>query len=144
MLDFEKVLEVATQNIDSLYPPDKRHKGIICPICGNGQGKDGDGVTFVSSGSPVLKCFRCDFSGNVINMTAKAQKISYREAAELLAEKLGIDEKNYQYDPGRRTKAFDVPKVEYAVKDIPEEKIDQTEYFHVSSPFPSPLILYLN
>lgn len=129
MLDFEKVLEVATQNIDSLYPPDKRHKGIICPICGNGQGKDGDGVTFVSSGSPVLKCFRCDFSGDVINMTAKAQKISYREAAELLAEKLGIDEKNYQYDPGRRTKAFDVPKVEYAVKDIPEEKIDQTEYF---------------
>lgn len=129
MLDFEKVLDVATQKIDEIYSQDKRRKGIVCPICGNGQGKDGDGVTFVKSGSPILKCFRCGFSGNVINMTAKAQNISYREAAEILAEKLGIDETNYQYDPNRRMKAFDVPKIESAIKDIPEEKVDQTKYY---------------
>ena len=129
MLDFEKVLEVATQNIDLLYPPDKRHKGIICPLCGNGQGKDGDGVSFVSSGSPVLKCFRCQFSGDVISMTAKARNISYQEAAEILAEKLGINNENYKYDPKRRIERFDVPKFSPVVNAVQEEQVDQTEYF---------------
>ena len=26
------------------FPPDKSKKGIVCPICGNGSGSDGDGI----------------------------------------------------------------------------------------------------
>ena len=129
MVDFDKVRDMATANIDSLYPPDKHRKGIICPICGNGQGRDGDGVGFVKTGSPVLKCFRCGFSGDVIQMTAKAYNISYSEAAERLAEKLGMTDEKYQYRPDRPIVAFEVPKFEHAKEEIPEEKIDQTEYF---------------
>lgn len=128
MVDFDKVRETATTHIDLLYPLDKRHKGIICPLCGNGQGKDGDGVTFIKN-TPVLKCFRCGFVGDAIKLTAKANNISYAESAKLLAEKLGMTGEKYQYDPKHRTEAFAVPKFEHATEAVQEEKVDQTEYF---------------
>lgn len=129
MVNFDKIREIATMNLDLLYPSDKRRKGIVCPICGNGQGKDGDGVNFVKKGSPILKCFRCNFSGDVILLTAKAKNISYYEAAEILSEKLGIDSEKPLYDPKRHIDSFAIPKFEHAKDDISEEKVDQTEYF---------------
>ena len=129
-MDFDRIRDAATMNINSLYPSDKRGKGIICPICGNGQGKDGDGVSFVK-GSQILKCFRCNFSGDVIKLTAKARNISYHEAAEILAEKLGITGESHRNnsEKDKPIEKFYVPKFEHAKVDIPEEKVDQTEYF---------------
>lgn len=129
MVNFDKIREIATINIDSLYPPDKRRKGIVCPLCGNGQGKDGDGVNFVKKGSPILKCFRCNFSGDVILLTAKARNITYYEAAEILSEKLGINSEKQIHDSKFSVESFAVPKFEHVKNDILEEKVDQTEYF---------------
>lgn len=129
MIEYERIREVAGRSIQSLYPPDKRHKGIVCPLCGNGQGKDGDGVTFVRGSNVILKCFRCGFSGDVIKLTAQANNISYREAADILAGKLGLTEEKYKNNQNRQVATFKIPKFEHAKEIEPEEKIDQTEYF---------------
>ena len=132
MVDFDKVRDAATMYIDSIYPKDRRGKGIVCPICGNGTGKDGDGVTFVKAGNPVLKCFRCGFSGDVIKLTSKARNITYREAAVILAEQLGMSEKDFRKDGkfDRPIQAFDVSKVKHLEENkSEEEKVSQVEYF---------------
>lgn len=42
---------------------DKRNKGYICPCCGNGSGKTGDGIVKIPLSSSY-KCFKCGLSGD--------------------------------------------------------------------------------
>lgn len=120
-----EVQDVATEHLHSLFPPDKHGKGIVCPICGNGSGKKGDGVTFVKN-THILKCFHCGFSGDVIKLTAEHSHCSYIEAAKTLAKKFGIDHHN---------DSFHLPTEKFKVKqknisaEKPVEKIDFTEFF---------------
>jgi replicative DNA helicase len=54
-------------NIDSLLARAKT-AGWICPKCGNGQGKDGTGITEDPNNPGHYKCFKCDFYGDVFDV----------------------------------------------------------------------------
>jgi replicative DNA helicase len=54
-----------------------KRKGFICPTCGNGSGKDGDGIvkdTSDKSGTHY-KCFKCGIYADVIELYGKANGI---------------------------------------------------------------------
>lgn len=71
--------------------PDKKGKGIICPLCGNGTGTDGDGIVENPHKSGHLRCFKCGFSGDAIDLYAQTWNIdSFNEALYLAADYLGI------------------------------------------------------
>lgn len=62
----------------------------VCPLCDNGTGKDGTGITTVSDGSPVLKCFRCGFGGDIIKFYMKKHGCEFNEALTAMCDRLGI------------------------------------------------------
>ena len=83
-----------------LYPSDRTRKGIICPICGNGNPNnhgDGDGITEKpNSRNHFLKCFKCDFGGSVIDLYMREHgmnpndKQDFNKAVDELAAELRI------------------------------------------------------
>ena len=64
----------AREYINGLLPselqPARKEKTYICPFCGNGSGKDGDGITSKDSGRH-WKCFKCGFSGDYLDILKK-------------------------------------------------------------------------
>lgn len=76
----------------------------VCPICGNGSGESGDGLTVnpKSKDGCGLKCFKCDFSGDVIDLYQKTTGRDYNTALADLAAAAGI-----RIDPYRTTAAQD-------------------------------------
>lgn len=78
-----------------LYPADRDGKGIICPICGSGKGKNGTGITeWEQSRNHFLKCWNggCDFEGgSVIDLYMRERGIdSFSKAVDELAATLRI------------------------------------------------------
>lgn len=92
-MKIEVVREEAAKRVFELYPPDKQRRGFICPLCGNGTGSSGDGVTFIRN-SLNVHCFRCNFTGDLIALKAKEYDCSYLDAARALAVVLGVSERN--------------------------------------------------
>lgn len=83
-MDYQKIREEAARHVFSLFRPDRQGRGFICPICGNGSGSTGDGVTFIR-GTARVHCFKCGFNGDLIALKAQENNCSYREAAQVLA-----------------------------------------------------------
>ena len=92
-MDYKKIREEAAKHIFDFYPPDRQGRGFICPICGNGAGATGDGVTFIK-GSYRVKCFKCQFTGDIIDLKAHENNCSYNDAARVLAVILGLADAN--------------------------------------------------
>lgn len=55
------------------YLPKARKKGFVCPCCGNGQGKDGDGIT--SPDGQHYKCFKCGFYGDNLELIGETYNL---------------------------------------------------------------------
>lgn len=80
-----------------LYPADGngRGKGIVCPICGSGSGKNGTGITEKpNSRNHFLKCWNggCRFEqgGSVIDLYMLERGIDFKQAVSDLAQQLHI------------------------------------------------------
>ena len=75
-----------------LYPRDK-HNGVICPICKNGSRENGTGISEWKEAKQryYLKCFRCEFSGDVIELIQQEKHYGLVEAVEYAIERLNID-----------------------------------------------------
>ena len=60
----------------------------ICPICGNGSGESGDGITVnpKSKDRNSLKCFKCGFSGDIIALWMQYCQYGYNEALKELTD----------------------------------------------------------
>ena len=61
--------EIKARYAEYLQPAKKKHT-FICPLCGNGTGADGDGLA-ISKKDPTgthLKCFKCGFYGDIIEL----------------------------------------------------------------------------
>ena len=67
----EAVREIRTQTPDAFLPK-ARKRGWICPICHNGEGKDGDGIVLNKKTSGNYKCFKCGFSGDIFDLIGEA------------------------------------------------------------------------
>lgn len=59
----------------------------ICPKCNHGA--NGDGLTFIP-GSNTLKCFACNFSGDIIDLYEQTNNVGHREAVLSLSAMYGI------------------------------------------------------
>lgn len=108
-MDRNQAREEIRQSWRKLYPADKSKKGIICPLCGNGSGEDGDGIRENPKASPgALHCFRCKFSGDVLDLIQQERHISFQDALQQAAAALNIslDENSAPQDrPRTRRKA---------------------------------------
>lgn len=84
--------------------PDKGGKGIICPFCGNGEGQDGDGIRENPRANKPgqLKCFKCGWTGDSIDIYMKEYNLDYNRALQAAADFLG-----YEIEPYRPTAADD-------------------------------------
>ena len=69
-----------------VYPADK-HGGIICPLCGNGSGSSGTGISEWKDG--YLSCFKCGFRGDVIDLIQAEKSVDFVTALEILKSRLG-------------------------------------------------------
>lgn len=97
-MDREQVKNEIRSRWKELYSADKKGKGIVCPLCGNGSGKDGDGIrenpkSRIRGG---LICFKCGFSGDVFDLIQQEQGVTFHESLKIAAESLGIVLDSYQ------------------------------------------------
>ena len=60
----EAIKERGDEILNSILDEDNQGKGWICPCCGNGKGKKGDGITENRNKSGYFKCFSCGNSGD--------------------------------------------------------------------------------
>lgn len=105
--------------------PAKKRDTYICPLCGNGTGTTGDGLAVDPHGDRQhLKCFKCGFYGDIIDLYQKEHGCTAGDAFASLYGLFGIDVDN------------DAPKPRevYGVQQIQEEQgaplvYDYQEYF---------------
>lgn len=92
----------AKQEIKSRYAdylrPAKKHGTYICPLCGNGTGSTGDGIT-VKTGTTHLKCFKCGFGGDLIDLYQQEHGATMPEAFAALCERFNIAVDNHTAAP---------------------------------------------
>ena len=89
--------EIKSRYAEYLTPAKKRVNGkptYICPLlhCGNGSGQDGDGMAVDPHGDGTqLKCFKCGFYGDIIDLYRAEHQCDYGEAFRALYERFGIE-----------------------------------------------------
>ena len=102
--------------------PAKKKGTYICPLCGNGQGSDGDGIT-VKPGTTHLKCFKCGFGGDIVDLYQAEHGGDTKDALAALYDLMGIRvDDDYTPAPRRSTAAEDFSAQT-------SEERDFTEYF---------------
>jgi replicative DNA helicase len=114
--------EQARQEIRSRYAeylrPAKKKGTYICPLCGNGSGSDGDGMA-INRKDPEkvhLKCFKCQFYGDIIELIKQEQGLSTDAEAFETARSFFNVTIDGQEDPGKVQKVQPVQeaqKVDY-------------------------------
>lgn len=86
--------DVKARYSEYLKPAKKRVSGrtsYICPLCGNGTGTDGDGMTIDPHGDGTqLKCFKCGFYGDIVDLYQREHGGSIGEAFRALYDRFGI------------------------------------------------------
>jgi len=87
--------EQARQEIRSRYAeylkPARKRNTYICPLCGNGTGSTGDGITVDPHGDQQhLKCFKCGFYGDIIELYEQEHKCSAADAFNGLYSYFGL------------------------------------------------------
>ena len=82
-----------TDLLDIFTEPAKRYvNGAPSYVCKCGHGRNGDGLTFnpkIPNGY-ALKCFSCDFSGDIIDYVGDLFGCRMKEAMQICADNLGI------------------------------------------------------
>ena len=64
----------------------------ICPICKNGTGETGDGMAVDPKGDGTqLKCFKCGFYGDLIDLYKVEHNCTFNEAINGLCEQFGVN-----------------------------------------------------
>ena len=103
--------DTARQEIRSswkrLFPADRKNKGIICPLCDSGAGKNGTGITENPRNPGQLKCWNCGFQGDVLDLIQQQTGADYNTALQTAAADLGIT-----IDPYRPDAAADFAEAE--------------------------------
>ena len=121
----DNVLEEIKSHWRDILPADNSGKGVTCPICGNGsKGKDGDGLRETPTPT-VLKCFKCDFAGDVIKAVQEANHYTFYEAVKYCADQLGI---NYDDEKGDGYKSKPIPKPPTPSPTPIKKRVPETDY----------------
>lgn len=129
--------EIKSRYADYLRPAKKKGT-YICEIdgCGNGTGSTGDGLCIIpkSKGGDgtQLHCFKCGFTGDIIDYYQAENHCDTKEAFKALYERFNIIVDTNDHKPsksaskGQETrKKMDEPKKE----EVEQPQIDNTEYY---------------
>ena len=114
-----------------LFPADRKNKGIICPLCDSGSGKNGTGITENPKSPGQLKCWNCGFQGDVIDLYQQRDGSDYNTALNAAAADLGIT-----IDPYRQTAAS--AAADFAAADAQDaQKAPQSDFRGVDDKNPA-------
>lgn len=124
--------EVKSRYAEYLQPAKKRVAGkttYICPLCGNGSGKDGDGMSIDPHGDGTqLKCFKCGFYGDIVDLYQQQNHCDAATAFNGLYDLFGITiEKDRAERPAEPRKAAEGIKVPPAQEKPAEGLTEATE-----------------
>lgn len=80
---------------------DARHKGFVCPVCGNGRGQDGDGLTRKDG---RYHCFKCGLHEDTVGLIGKAFDLDnffdcLKKGADVYGVSLDREPVKRAYDP---------------------------------------------
>lgn len=82
--------EVKRRYAEYLQPAKKKNT-YVCPLCGNGTGSTGDGMTVDPHGDGThLKCWKCGFYGDLPDLYQQEHKCDVGTAFNALYERFGI------------------------------------------------------
>lgn len=94
----EAAKEVKSRYAEYLQLAKKRVGGkptYICPLCGNGTGSTGDGMTIDPHGDGTqFKCWKCGFYGDIVDLYQQQHNCSVGEAFTALYDRFGISVEN--------------------------------------------------
>lgn len=84
--------DILSQRLETARKPVNGHTSYVCPICGHGKGGDGLTVIPAAKGNTgtTLKCFGCNFTGSVIDLTMKSENVGLIEAVQTLGSLIGV------------------------------------------------------
>ena len=86
----EAIRKIKAQSPDAFLER-ARKRGWICPACGNGSGRDGDGIVLNKKAEGRYKCFRCGLSGDIFDLTGERFGLSgFNERLQKACEIYGI------------------------------------------------------
>ena len=100
--------------------PAKVKNTYICPLCGNGTGNDGDGMTENSHKPGQLTCWKCGFSGDIVDLYQKEHNCDAGAAFAALYDRFGITIDNDHTERAAAQKEAIAPAA---------EKPDFTDYY---------------
>ena len=83
----KKDIEEIKSRYAELLQPAKKRGTFICE-CGNGTGSDGDGIVVGTKNPNHLECFRCGFSGDIIQYYRDKRGLSFSDALRQCASDL--------------------------------------------------------
>lgn len=92
-MDFNTFIQTAHEQtadlLDRITERDRQGKGWVCS-CGNGTGTTGDGLKLYEGHK--LKCFKCNFSGDIIDYIGYAYNLSERiDQLKSIASLMGVE-----------------------------------------------------
>lgn len=108
-------------------------RGYICPVCGNGSGNTGDGITKIPRSNKYF-CFKCQAEGSrpdndVIDLYGLKYNItSFPEKVKQAAAYFGIDPERYQEEPQRKPRKKREPGTAAADQITDADKKAAAEY----------------
>lgn len=113
----EEARQEIRRNWRQFYPADRSKKGIVCPICGNGNGSDGDGIRENPKAREKggLVCFKCGFKGDILDLLQQDTGADYNTALQMAADTLHI-----VIDPYRPTAAEDFTETPHKAAQAPQ------------------------
>ena len=83
---------IKSQTPDAFLQKAKKH-GYICPQCGNGTGKDGDGIV-LNKKTGKYKCFKCGIGGDILDLIGATFGLSdFNDQFQKAVEIYGITQK---------------------------------------------------
>lgn len=131
-------LEQIHNNPEVYFTQKARDGGYVCPVCGNGSGKDGTGVKLIRGQTFRYKCFKCGTSGDVINFYAAEHHLSNAEAIIEVIKLYGLDtagnisvSKVVDWQSGTTELAEELKFASVIAEDISRatENLNGTDYF---------------
>ena len=143
--------EVKSRYAEYLRPAKKRIHGkptYVCPLCDNGTGSDGDGMSIDPHGDGTqLKCFKCGFYGDIVDLYQQQNHCDAGTAFNALYERFGItienDRAERPTEPRKEAQRVNIPpaqeKPAEGLTEATEGKPDFTDYYksckeHITDP----------
>lgn len=135
----ENAIAEIKRNWHTFYPADKKG-GIICPLCGNGSGESGTGITENPNNPGQLHCFKCGFGGDILDLLQQDKSMTFNEALSYSEKALGIIDRSTENDrtesptthgnsTGDIETPFEAKSPQNANKSVTGANADYTEYY---------------